>query len=351
MAGKEALSAVAKLPLWAKIVGAILALLLVAAWIPGFRLQLPFALGKEDPTLSGQSQRRPAEFLYLDNGRVAAYLAQLEGGIQNSERLTNTLTTGAEAKVTAGNFLSAGGSSQVQSFVEREVTPTAAAVFFRLVDDLGAGDMISTVSVRSLEDIEDAGEAAFVKFSSNDLRTPVYANPYQVVRQAGTLPALFPLPSSSKVKREAVRQLREDSEGFARQVGLNPRLTFSIRPDEAPAEKQFTLLLPVRYQQLTDERSLIQNGGGEFTVVGKVIRVYPTEELATYVDTPTRETWTQPLRHAPGGLFLRTASKCEFPGGGKAEGSELRDCVQRVLMEQTKVDEPGAVILPMAIYK
>lgn len=351
MTRREALSAVEKLPRWAKGVGAGLLVLLIFSTIPGFHLQLPFSAGDNDRGLFGQSPRRPAEFLYLDNGRVAAYLAQLEGGIQNSERLTNTLTSGSEAKVTASNFLSAASSSQVQSFVEREVTPTAAAIFFRLVDDLSAGDMISTVSVRSLGEIEDAGEAAFVKFSTNDLRTPVYANPYQVVRQAGTLPALFPLPSRSKAKREAVKQLREDSEGFARQVGLNPRLTFSIRPEEASPEERFSLLLPVRYQQLTDERSLIQNGGGEFTVVGKVIRVYPTKESATYVDTPTRETWTQPLRHAPGGLFRRTASKCEFPGGDKAEGSELRDCVQRVLMEQTKVDEPGAVILPMAIYK
>ena len=345
------MSAVKALPLWAKIVGGVLAVLLVAAWIPGFRLQLPFALGDEDPALSGQSQRRPAEFLYLDNGRVAAYLAQLEGGIQNSERLSNTLTTDSEAKASAGEFFSFGGSAQVQSFVEREVTPTAAAIFFRLLDDLNDGEMISEVSIQSLDEIEAESEAAFVKFTSDDLRTPVYANPYQVVRQTGTLPALFPLPLKSKVRREAVERLQEDSEGFARQVGSNPRLVFSVQPDEAAEGEHFRLLLPVRYRQLTDERSLIQNGGGTFTVVGKVVRIYSTDEAASYVDSATRETWTQPLRHAPAGLLQRTTKKCEFPNGEKADRSELRHCALRVLMDQTTVNERGAVILPVAIYK
>lgn len=351
MIGREALSGVAKLPLWAKVVGFVLAALLVASWIPGLKLQLPFTLDSESEAQSSQSQRRPAEFLYLDNGRVAAYLAQLEGGIRNSERLTDTLTTGSEAKASASNFFSASVTSQVETFVEREVTPTAAAIFFRLLDDLSDGEMISNISVESLDQIERADEAAFVKFSSDDLRTPVYANPYQVVRQSGTLPALFPLPSKSQLRREAVRRLREESEGFARQVGSNPRLVFSIQPDEARPADRFRLLLPIRYRQLTDERSLIQNGGGEFTIVGKVIRVYPTEREATYVDTPTRETWTQALRHAPAGLLQRTTKNCEFPNGEAADRSELRSCVLDVLIDQTKVREPGAVILPVAVYK
>ncbi|HEY5051966.1 MAG TPA: hypothetical protein VII45_01000, partial [Solirubrobacterales bacterium] len=102
-----------------------MALMLALLLIPGLNPHPHLSFGSDGGD-SSLTNRRPAEFLYLDNGRAAAYLAQLEGGIDNSERLTNTLTKGSEAKANAGNILSFGGSAQQQSFVEREITPTAA---------------------------------------------------------------------------------------------------------------------------------------------------------------------------------------------------------------------------------
>ncbi|HEY5052251.1 MAG TPA: hypothetical protein VII45_02465, partial [Solirubrobacterales bacterium] len=172
------------------------------------------------------------------------------------------------------------------------------------------------------------------------------------VRQSGTLPALFPLPSKSKARREAVEHLREVSEGFARQVGTNPRLVFSIQPENTKGEKKdFKLLLPVRYKHLTDERSLIQNGGGRFTVVGKVVRIFSSDEDESYIDSPTREIWTQPVKHAPAGLLQRSARRCRLPDGETAQNGELRECVLAALHDQTEVDQRGAVIIPVAIYK
>jgi hypothetical protein len=337
------------LPGWARVVGAALIILLVVLLIPGLdpHPHLTFGDASAQPA---SIKRQPAEFLYLDNGRVAAYLAQIEGGVDKSERLTNTLTNNTEAKATAGNFFSVGGSSQTQSFVEREVTPTSAALFFRLLDDLVGEEEISAIKASDLEEIDTQDEGSFVKFTTDDLRTPVYANPYLVVRQSGTLAALFPLPSKSRAKREFVERLREASEGFARQVGPNPRLVFSVQPDKSkPAS--FKLLLPVSYRQLTDERSLIQNGGGEFTVVGKVVRIIPANGVKSYTDSPTRETWTQPVRHAPGGLLQRSARKCDFPAGEMSGQGELRVCIEKNLDNQTEVSQRGAVIIPVAIYK
>lgn len=351
---RKPVRAVGALPRWAKIVGGGMVLLLAIVLIPGLNPHPHLSFGDEGAA-SNLTNRRPAEFLYLDNGRAAAYLAQLEGGIENSERLSNTLTSGSEAKASAGSFLSFGGTSQQQSFVEREVTPTAAAIFFHLLDDLRADHQLFTASSRRLPTIEHQGEGAFVQFKTEELRTPIYANPYLVVRQSGTLPALFPLPSKSKARREAVKSLREAAESFARQVGINPRLVFSIQPETASGKsKGFKLLLPVRYRHLTDERSLIQNGGGRFTVVGKVVRIFSSGEGESYVDSPTRETWTQPLKHVPAGLLRRSARKCSPPKSADAEAAasgDLRECVLAALHGQTEVDQRGAVIIPVAIYK
>jgi hypothetical protein len=351
--GCHPIESVKALPGWAQIVGGLLVLLLAILLIPGLNPHPHLGFGDESAGPS-PTNRRPAEFLYLDNGRAAAYLAQLEGGVENSEKLTDTLTTGAEAKASAGNFLSFGGSSQRQSFVEREVTPTAAAIFFHLLDDLRRDRQLYTASGRRLPTIEHQGEGAFIQFKTQELRTPIYANPYLVVRQAGTLPALFPLPSKSMARRQSVKHLREVAEGFARQVGVNPRLVFSIQPENSEGEsKGFKLLLPIRYRHLTDERSLIQNGGGRFTVVGKVVRIFSSGEGESYVDSPTRETWSQPLKHAPAGLLLRAARKCRLPDEEEPalRSGELRACLLHALNGQTEVDQRGAVIIPVAIYK
>ena len=140
------------------------------------------------PEAEADSVRRPvpAEFLYLDNERVGAYLAQLTGGIAKSERLTETLRKEDSAKVSGGSFFEVGASAQRENFVEQQVTPTATANFFRLLADLLEQEKLHEVSVGGLGDFEQLGEGTFVRFESHDLRTPIYANSYLVVRQAGT---------------------------------------------------------------------------------------------------------------------------------------------------------------------
>lgn len=344
---------------------------LVAAFGAGllahhFDLRSP--IGPSEET-SLKARPQPVEYLYLDINRVAAYLAQLDGGIATSERLSETLTSEEKARVSGGEFFEVGASAQHQNFVEREVSPTAAANFFRLLSLLREQKQLHKVSVDALGDFKDVGEGAFVVFSSRDLRTPIYANSYFVVRQSGTLSALFPPFGGTKSHREEIRAQREDARKYAHQVGPNPRIVFGLTPE---GDESIKFLLPLLYRQMTDERSLIKDGGGRFTVVGKVVRLFGQRSKSknkkkkrlrpSYVDSAARETWTKPLEHVPLPLLRRSSRKCK-PIANRSRSLEspslvravkkptLRSCVMSRLEEQTAIPNGGAVILPVAIYK
>lgn len=120
------------------------------------------------------------------------------------------------------------------------------------------------MEVDDLRDFEKIGEGTFVTFTSHDLRAPVYSNSYMVVRQAGTLKALFPTAGADELEREEILAQRESAKNYARQVGPNPRIVFALTPYRTRREKRerrdgkdesIKFLLPVRYRRLTDERS------------------------------------------------------------------------------------------------
>jgi hypothetical protein len=119
-------------------------------------------------------------------------------------------------------------------------------------------------------------------------------------------------------------------------------------------------LMPLDARRLTRERSLVKYGGGDFTVVGKVVRVFPESGdglSPAYVDSSTRETWEQPLTHAPLRLLCGTDPDCrelarqDGPNKAEAEIRESRCSDLEALREQTEISLRGAVILPIAIYK
>lgn len=147
-----------------------------------------------------------------------------------------------------------------------------------------------------------------------------------------------------------------------------PRLTPALllaktRAEKRVAEKNHVeYLMPMDAQLITQERSLIKFGGGEFTVVGKVVRIFPEhgdEHSPAYVDTPTLETWEGPLEQAPAQLLCRTDPKChEKMRDGSLTTGQHESAVQRsrawaieALTEQTEIPRRGAVIVPIAIYK
>jgi hypothetical protein len=359
---------------------------IVAAVIGGFvlaKLHFRSPFGPADATAV---KHTPLEFLYLDNTRVEAYLAELDRGTFAQQSLRHKETTKESAEVAASGA-KAGSSSEAEDFIERVVTPTAASEFIELDDLLSPHDLVLDQS--GSEGAEDDGEedelqeGDFVRFQANSLRPPTYLNPYLAVQQAGTLSALFPMPSHQPAQRAVVERRREASRQFKKQVGEDPRVVFALQMTTGSETESAKVLLPLKASELTDERSLIKFGGGRFTVVGKVVRIFPEEgeegiesgvngrhgEPLAYVDSPTRETWEHPLENAPGELICRTSPKCvrEVEERRNAQGKvvrtkkvgeERREAIRRTrqrmltkLHNQTEIAKEGTVILPIAIYK
>ena len=311
----------------------------------------------------------PPAYAYLDNASVALYLGQLEGGIAKSEQLTQQLTRGKTAGLSAGG-LSLGGSNGSSSQAERVVTPTATARFYQLLDLLGQDGYLHTVNEHgSLAEIRRAfagiAEGSFVKLTGCTLVLPSYVQLEQLSRASkGTLSPLSLLlaatgstsTSGSNVttydeitaakmnagyihratgspevteSAQAERALGRAIRNLDKAVGTNPRVplsscngTNSLRP------RGVDLLIPIRLANLTSERSLL---AGPVTVVGKLVRAVrkPGQE---YVDDASVATFTGPLEKVDESQ----------PDGGQLGAELTADAV---------VLAPGAVILPVAIYK
>lgn len=310
----------------------------------------------------------PVEFLYLDATRVATYLAQVDGGEVESEKLTHKLTQNLNAKLEAKDLGEVGSSQVSELFAEKSVKPTAASSFFALRGQLETGHVIHTIRPRYFKEVRRLDEGSFVEFQTNALLPPAYVSAYLAVLHAGTLAAIFPKSATQ----------RRESTNFFKKVGSTPRAVFALQPYKTTAEeaaagqasasqvagrKPFVYLLPFTASLLSSERSLIKNGGGNFTVLGKVVRLFPRppEEgrQASYVDSATRETWEQALKSAPNELLCRTEPMCaetvraEHLNGSRRQKviDEGRQAILETLDTQTMIPEQGAVILPIAIYK
>jgi hypothetical protein len=368
-----------------KIPGILLAGVIVGLALHSAHLHWPLTF--DDPTGSA-SQDKPFEFLYLDSARVEAYLAELDGGTFAQQHLSHKVIQTANGEFTV-EPVKAGVSAEDENLLEREVTATAASRYVELLHQLGSE--VHYVDVRHFKtNIRcNLSEGDFVSIETRYVRPPVYLNPFLAVKQAGTLSALFPMPSSDPEQRKLVEARREAALQFSRQVGEDPRAVFAIQPRVGGELGKVRYLLPMAVGQLSAERSLIKFGGGEFTVVGKVVRIFPrgpcdsarageprqqrqiayrTEgdrgkgadeaEHPAYVDSPTRETWEHALEGATPELICRTNPRCasavrsgDLHGGARLRLIEAaRREILRKLRAQTRIEKYGAVILPIATY-
>lgn len=311
----------------------------------------------------------PPAYAYLDNASVALYLGQLQGGIAKSEQLTQQLTQGKTAGLSAGG-LSLGGSTGSSSQAERVVTPTATARFYQLLDLLDRDGYLHTVNERgSPKEIRRAfagiAEGSFVKLTGCTLVLPSYVQLEQLSRASrGTLsPLSLYLAATGSTSTsgsntttsdeitaaklmagyihastgspevtesvQAERALGRAIKNLNKTVGANPRVPLSScngKPGLRP--RGVDLLIPIRLANLTSEQGLL---AGPVTVVGKLVRGVrkPGQE---YVDEASVATFTGPVEKI---------DESQPDGGGL--GTELTaDAV---------VLSPGAVILPVAIYK
>jgi len=292
---------------------------------------------------------RPAEYLYLDNARVAAYLSQEQDGTVPTLKRSLKRTAELSAGIKGGGVAEVAGKSQVERFVEETVTPTAASAFTALLRELKANGHLRAFDATDSSRFPQLKEGMIVRIRTDGLLQPSYSEPYSVVKEAATLRALFP---HSRAARRAARR-------FARSVGPNPRLTFALETRRLKGKGYIRYLLPIQYGGLSDERSLFT---GRHKILAKVVRVFASpapddtqlqtntysqlkqESAPLFVDAATRETWTLPLRKVPKQL-LAHLQRC-----GGAPKPALR-CLKRKLLSQTSVWAPGAVLVPIAIYK
>ncbi|HSS04822.1 MAG TPA: hypothetical protein VLK89_06515 [Solirubrobacterales bacterium] len=316
----------------------------------------------------------PPEFLYLDGTRVLAYLAEFDGGNFTTKKLTEKSSNELDASIGLQG-VEGGEKSQSEESTSKEIKATAAGNYIELLAKLeNLHDGLTTIGLgRFQHDVSELTEGQFVRFKTHGLRPPIYLNPYLAVRQHETLSTLFPLPPKGEPGRERVSLQRANAERFSERVGDDPRVVFALRPlnerelegkklGKGEKENHVQYLMPIDARLLTKERSLIKFGGGEFTVVGKVVRIFPEDgnhNSPAYVDSPTVETWQQPLAAAPLKLLCRTNPQCVKVVRGEdvlAKESheaalESRGAAIAALEAQTKIHRRGAVILPIAIYK
>jgi hypothetical protein len=129
----------------------------------------------------------------------------------------------------------------------------------------------------------------------------------------------------------AERALARAIAGLSKVVGRNPRVPVSTCDDAADLRPRgVDLLFPIRLAALSSEPTLL---AGPVTVVGKLVR--KVRQGHEYVDEPALAT------------FSSTLHKVDEAAGPDSEQPGL---VTQLDADAT-VLAPGAVVLPIAIYK
>jgi hypothetical protein len=305
----------------------------------------------------------PPEYAYLDNGRVLAYLGQIEGGLSSGEKRTRSVTDSRTGGVAAGG-VELGGSSSSDQSVEETVTPTATSLFYRLLDRLGAKGYLRELNASSppavfANALGRVKEGFFVRIAGCRLRVPTYVQMNEIIDESpgafsaerawltamhGTeeeVNAVQAAKAAASGAKSTVgtptyaltvvdrRRLTAAAKSFAAAIGRNPPVPLSSCAG-APLEtrRKPDLLFPVALDALTKERSLL---AGPVTIVGKVV-AQVRRPVDVYVDRNASAAYTDVVYAMDAAL-----------GEEASLSSELSDDVT--------VYPPGAVILPIAIYK
>ncbi len=312
----------------------------------------------------------PPEYAYLDNGRVLAYLAQIEGGLSEGEKRQRRITETNTGGVAAGG-VELGGSSSRDEFVEETVTPTATTRFYRLLDRLEDKGYLRELNASSRQAslataLDAIPEGFFVRISGCMLRVPTYVQMNEIISEARTTisadrawttavygtdeeiaaadaaraaasGARAGVPSTAPYQLTPAdrRRLTLAAKRFAAAIGRNPPVPLSSCAGSFATEpSKPDLLFPVGLDALTTERSLL---AGPVTVVGKVVRQV-RRAADVYVDRNAVAAYTDAVDAMDEALV-------EGFYGDDATSLAVE------LSADATVSPPGAVILPIAIYK
>jgi hypothetical protein len=304
----------------------------------------------------------PPDYVYLDNARVVLYLGQLEGGLAASQKLTEELTQNRNATLAASGF-QVGGSSGQSSSVERVVTPTATARFYALLDRLQARGYLHTIDAAAeakqlVGAFAAVREGTFVRLRNCELRIPPYVqfgqllrasrgrmSPFDAVLDAGATRSVLAEEVLTRARLQAGRikagvgsglptipaaarrRLEAAAPRLMQAAGPTARVPMSCGETANPPPRGLDLLLPIRLGELSPEQSLL---AGPVTVVGKLVRAVRRPDDA-YVDSASLGLFNEPVA-----AVNASVPDAELFGGLDADVTVL---------------SPGAVILPIAIYK
>lgn len=348
--------------------------MIFAGGLVGKHLMVGWDEGESELTPTFHAKMAPVEFLYLDSTRILNYLAQLEGGRAGAvHRITKQIRE-VNGEASAGS-VKIGASAQREDAVESTLAPAETSAMAILLKDLREdtlpGVEIHQVDLTKRSELMQLKEGWLVRFPTRYLLSPGYIRPYLVIRKSATLAALFPKTIGDQSSEKRAEEQRAEAKGFVNKIGLNPRITFAIDPSQpVPGQgRPVKVLLPMQYADLSEERSLLERGrgrysGGNLVVVGKVIRVFRkrskgpgSRQRPDYTDFATRQTWTNPLKQTNNGLvdWVGNGCKVRWPVHGqhhhKKKWIEGRRCFLIKLRRQTRLTAPGAVVLPLAVYK
>jgi hypothetical protein len=329
-----------------------------------------FYLGRGDAAALEQDPGiPPPEYAYLDNPRVLAYLSQIEGGLSSSETRSRKVTDTRTGGVAAGG-VELGGSSSREQFVQETVTPTATALFYRLLDRLSDKGYLRELDASSPQTaftnaLGGVPEGFFVRIAGCKLRVPTYVQLKEVIldsraeisadravhtalygteqervaaltaKQIGKGPKTMVGESTYLLSVQVENRLKLAAKRYASAIARNPPVPLAScvgRPVGKPRKPD--LLFPVLLDGLSKERSLL---AGPVTIVGKVVRQVRRPD-DVYVDRGASAAYTNALEAITGQLN---------DGGFEDEAGILTD----ELSDDVTVYPPGAVILPIAIYK
>lgn len=254
----------------------------------------PFALeGPSEP---------PGEYLYLDTGRVIAYLSQIQGGIPKDEQLTFSQSQSVSGNLTVGGA-GAQGTNQTGTSLQETITSTDASQFNRLEGGLEHHHWLTRLNANGWPDtfrrnLALLPEGSFVAIRNCRLVLPAYAAAYSAFKER------------------------------------IPSLPLTLTIEAEPPGQNIELLFPISFRALANEPSLFST---QLTVVGKIIRQV-TAAHPSYVDVDTRASFAFDIEHSQNELKKKV---------GHLPVARLENAFSAAVT----VDAPGAVILPIAIFK
>lgn len=300
----------------------------------------------------------PVVFLYLDNGHIASYLSQLQGGSATIEQLSRQATASKNASVGV-NGVSAGGSSSQESTAALTLTVTNQSRFTSLLDLLQTDGFLHTVDMGARDrlikrEFAAVPNGAFVKLTNCTLTLPTYVqdeelwraarghlSAYQLYQGNGTDLREVPVANEAvnyKYHKEGKRPppsfgpalqfqpfpkgqplsvARPEMDRLVRRVGANPRVALSSCNPDGYDPIGLDLLMPIRLGAFTANQTALAS---PVTLVAKVMLTLRRHN--DYVDLATLNQW----------------AGADFWTNGELDSDAT-------------VLAPGWVLQPIAIYK